>query len=278
MSSKSRLLLLAAVSSLSLASSAWAQLPPPITPPATGSEQITCVQSGQPKTCTSAQIAALAVTSVAVSGGTTGLTTSGGPITGAGTITIAGTLAVANGGTGSTAATGSGTVVLATSPTLTTPNIGVATGTALTLSAQPGFMASFNSATDATFVPGSYVIFNTTGGNGYNTGSGYSTTTGLFTAPSTGWYLLHSGLYLTNSGSNTQGMTAAIYINGVQSGNGVDAYPVISGTPNNVGGTIELSMTSVLHLNAGDTVGLQPVATNLRIYQGRSWFGMQKLF
>jgi hypothetical protein len=42
------------------------------------------------------------VTSVAVSGGTTGLTTSGGPITGSGTITFAGTLAVANGGTGIT--------------------------------------------------------------------------------------------------------------------------------------------------------------------------------
>jgi len=40
------------------------------------------------------------VTSVAVSGGTTGLTTSGGPITTSGTITIAGTLAVASGGTG----------------------------------------------------------------------------------------------------------------------------------------------------------------------------------
>lgn len=42
------------------------------------------------------------VTSVAVSGGTTGLTTSGGPITTSGTITLAGTLAVANGGTGTT--------------------------------------------------------------------------------------------------------------------------------------------------------------------------------
>lgn len=40
------------------------------------------------------------VTSVDVSGGTTGLTTSGGPVTAAGTITLAGTLAVANGGTG----------------------------------------------------------------------------------------------------------------------------------------------------------------------------------
>jgi hypothetical protein len=40
------------------------------------------------------------VTSVAISGGTTGLTTSGGPITTSGTVTLAGTLAVANGGTG----------------------------------------------------------------------------------------------------------------------------------------------------------------------------------
>ena len=40
------------------------------------------------------------VTSVAVSGGSTGLTTSGGPITTTGTITLAGTLAVASGGTG----------------------------------------------------------------------------------------------------------------------------------------------------------------------------------
>lgn len=44
------------------------------------------------------------VTSVAVSGGTTGLSTSGGPITSAGTITLAGTLAIANGGTGATSA------------------------------------------------------------------------------------------------------------------------------------------------------------------------------
>lgn len=44
------------------------------------------------------------VTSVNVSGGTTGLTTSGGPVTTSGTITLAGTLAIANGGTNSVAA------------------------------------------------------------------------------------------------------------------------------------------------------------------------------
>jgi hypothetical protein len=41
----------------------------------------------------------------------------------------AGTLSVARGGTGATAATGTGNVVLAASPTLTTPNIGAATAT-----------------------------------------------------------------------------------------------------------------------------------------------------
>ena len=44
------------------------------------------------------------VTSVAISGGTTGLSTSGGPITTSGTVTLAGTLAIANGGTGATSA------------------------------------------------------------------------------------------------------------------------------------------------------------------------------
>jgi hypothetical protein len=42
------------------------------------------------------------VSSVDASGGTTGLTFSGGPITTSGTLTLAGTLAVANGGTGAT--------------------------------------------------------------------------------------------------------------------------------------------------------------------------------
>lgn len=54
------------------------------------------------------------VTSVDVSGGTTGLTTTGGPITSAGTITLAGTLALTNGGTGATTAGGARTNLGAT--------------------------------------------------------------------------------------------------------------------------------------------------------------------
>ena len=75
------------------------------------------------------------VTSVYVSGGTTGLTYSGGPITASGTITMAGTLAVANGGTGITSfgtgvatalgqnVLGSGSIVLGTSPTVNNPTV-----------------------------------------------------------------------------------------------------------------------------------------------------------
>jgi len=70
------------------------------------------------------------VTSVNVSGGTTGLTTSGGPITSSGTITLAGTLAVANGGTGATTAGGALTSLgayPATNPSGYTSNTGTVT-------------------------------------------------------------------------------------------------------------------------------------------------------
>jgi hypothetical protein len=53
------------------------------------------------------------VTSVNASGGTTGMTFSGGPITSSGTLTLAGTLAVANGGTGTATAFTAGSVVFA---------------------------------------------------------------------------------------------------------------------------------------------------------------------
>jgi trimeric autotransporter adhesin len=51
------------------------------------------------------------VTSVDVLGGSTGLTTSGGPITTSGNITIAGTLVVSNGGTGVTSLTANAVVI-----------------------------------------------------------------------------------------------------------------------------------------------------------------------
>ena len=72
------------------------------------------------------------VTSVSGSGGTTGLTLTGGPITTTGTLTLGGTLAVVNGGTGVTTSTGSGNNVLSTSPTLVTPLLGTPTSGVMT--------------------------------------------------------------------------------------------------------------------------------------------------
>jgi len=68
------------------------------------------------------------VTSVDVSGGTTGLTATGGPIVTSGTITLGGTLALANGGTGATTASGArGALGLGSAAEL---NAGVAGGVA----------------------------------------------------------------------------------------------------------------------------------------------------
>jgi hypothetical protein len=67
------------------------------------------------------------VTSVDVSGGTTGLTTSGGPVTVSGTITLGGILNVANGGTGANSLTGyvkgSGTSAMTASATVPTSDL-----------------------------------------------------------------------------------------------------------------------------------------------------------
>jgi len=73
------------------------------------------------------------VTSVQMAGGSTGLTYSGGPITGSGTITTAGTLAVANGGTGLTSLVGAD-IASATTVDLTaaTGDTVVITGTTTT--------------------------------------------------------------------------------------------------------------------------------------------------
>jgi len=90
------------------------------------------------------------VTSVDVSGGTTGLTTSGGPITSSGTITLAGTLGATNGGTGqNTYTTGD---ILYASATNTLSKLSVGTnGFVLTLAAGvPTWAASTGGVTSFT--------------------------------------------------------------------------------------------------------------------------------
>jgi hypothetical protein len=100
------------------------------------------------------------VSSVNASGGTTGLSFTGGPVTTNGTLTLSGTLGVTNGGTGATTATGSGAVVLANSPTLITPNLGIpsvlnlAHATNLPIENTTGILSMVRGGTGATSLSG----------------------------------------------------------------------------------------------------------------------------
>lgn len=86
------------------------------------------------------------VTSVDVSGGTTGLTFTGGPVTTSGTITVAGTLAVANGGTGLTAAPTNGQLAIGNGTGYTLAALTAGTGVSVTNAA--GSITIDNTAPD----------------------------------------------------------------------------------------------------------------------------------
>ena len=107
------------------------------------------------------------VTSVAVTGGTTGLTTTGGPITTAGTIVFGGTLNTASGGTGLTSFTSGGAVYATGTSTLSTGTLPVtAGGTGVTTSTGSGSNVLSTSPTLVTPVlgtPSSVTLTNATG-------------------------------------------------------------------------------------------------------------------
>lgn len=106
------------------------------------------------------------VTSVNASGGTTGLSFSGGPVTTSGTLTLAGTLGVANGGTGTTATPANGQVHIGNGTNLTLATLTAGAGISITNGA--------GSITIATSGGGSGTVTSVSGGS---TGLTYTSAT-----------------------------------------------------------------------------------------------------
>ena len=178
----------------------------------------------------SATIAAInsgTVTSVEVSGGSTGLTTSGGPITGAGTITIAGTLAVASGGTGATdAATARSNLSAAGSGAVTASGITMSSARLLgRTTASTGAVEEITVGSGLTFTGGTLAA--TGGGSGTVTSVDVSGgTTGLTTSggPITG----AGTITLAGTLAVANGGTGATTLTGIVKGNGTSAFTAAS--------------------------------------------------
>lgn len=125
------------------------------------------------------------VTSVAASGGTTGLTFSGSPITTSGTLTLGGVLGIANGGTNSTA-------------TPTAGGLAYGTGTAYAFSS-PGAAGQFLTSTGGSTPTWSTISTPSIGQSSYY-GSFYDTTATQVAANTTTAYAIQIGQTAENNG------------------------------------------------------------------------------
>jgi len=195
------------------------------------------------------------VTSVDVSGGTTGLTTSGGPVTTSGTITLAGTLITSNGGTGLTSYTAGDTLYYAAGTLLSKLSIGSSTYIMTSSGAAPqwtnpatitvGTATSATTATASTNVSGgaaNQIVFNTA-----------ASTTSFITAPST------ADRFLKWTGSAfTWDVAGAGTVTSVDVSGGTTGL-TFSGGPITSSGTITLAGTLAI-ANGGTNASATPTA------------------
>jgi hypothetical protein len=166
------------------------------------------------------------VTSINVSGGTTGLTYSGGPITSAGTITMAGTLITTNGGTGLSSYTAGDITYYATGTALSKLAIGASTFILTSTGTAPQWSdptsISVNTATNIAGGGANQIVFNTASG-----------TTSFITAPTV------ANTFLEWSGSALQWATTVTSIDVSGGTTGLTT----SGGPVTTSGTITLAGT-----------------------------------
>jgi len=189
------------------------------------------------------------VTSVDVSGGTTGLTTSGGPITTNGTITLAGTLAATNGGTGQTSYA-VGDLLYASTTTAVSKLADVATGNAL-ISGGVGVAPSYGKIGLTTHVSGTLPVAN--GGTNLTA----FTANGIMYASSTS--ALTTGSALTFTGTN-------LYVAGGAS------TPIVAVTFSATAMTVNCQLANVFSTTFTANVTTAPTISNPSDGQTINWF------
>jgi hypothetical protein len=189
------------------------------------------------------------ITSIDVSGGTTGLTYSGGPITSAGTITMAGTLITTNGGTGLSSYTAGDITYYATGTAFSQLAIGASTFILTSTGTAPQWSdptsLSVNTATNIADGGANQIVF--------NTGSG---ATSFITAPTV------ASTYLEWSGSafqwsaNPLGTVTSVDVSGGTTGLTTSGGPVTSSGTITIAGTLITSNggTGLNSYTAGDLV------------------------
>jgi len=174
------------------------------------------------------------VTSVTGSGGTTGLTLNGGPITGSGTLTLGGTLIAANGGTGiSTYAVGD--ILFASTTSALSRLADVATGNAL-ISGGTNTAPSWGKIGLTTHVSGTLPIAN--GGTGATTQAGAANAV-LPTQSG------NNGKFLTTDGTNVSWATVGGGSGTVTSVSATGSSDIsVGGSPITTSGTLTFALTT----------------------------------
>lgn len=191
------------------------------------------------------------VTSVAVSGGSTGLTTTGGPITGAGTITLGGTLGVGYGGTGQTSFT-DGQLLIGNSTGNTLSKATLTAGSGITITNGSGSITI--AATGGGGGSGTVTSVDVSGGTtGLTFTGGPVTSSGTITAGGT--------LAIANGGTGATTASAARANLGAGTGDGTVTSVGGTGTVNGI--TLTGTVTSTGNLTLGGTLSGVNLATQV---------------
>jgi len=197
------------------------------------------------------------VTSVDASGGTTGLTFSGGPITTSGTLTLGGTLAVANGGTGQTSFT-NGQLLIGNTTGNTLTKATLTAGTNVTITNGAGAITI--NATDA--FAGTVTSVSVVSANGFaGTVANATTTPAITLSTSINGIIKGNGTALSAAVAATDYVAPSAYAS--TNGLTMSTSRLLGRTTASTGAAEEISVAGGLTLSGGVLTGTSGTVTSV---------------